>query len=170
YREVSTKVAHIAYQHHERVDGSGYPRQLDRKQIIEYAKIAAVADTFDHVITHRSFNPGYATTECLNILRKLGNICFDTEVVEAFAENVAVYPIGCLLKLNTGHIAVVTSATRINSTRPMIYLISDQNGMLIRPPYAIDMQKSKEVSIVKRLNIDETENIRSLIAAQQKLN
>lgn len=170
YREVPTIVAHIAYQHHERVDGSGYPRQLDRKQIIEYAKIASIADTFDNVITRKEFFKGYTTSQALEVLRKLGNNYFDTEVVEAFAANVAVYPVGCLLSLNTGYIAVVTSATKINSTRPMIYVICDQKGKLIQPPYPIDLQKTNEVSIVRRLNYEETDSIRSVFTAQQRMN
>ncbi|MDD2619867.1 MAG: HD domain-containing protein [Syntrophomonadaceae bacterium] len=170
YREVSTKVAHIAYQHHERFDGSGYPRQLNRKQILEYAKIAAIADAFDNVISDTSSRQGYSANDALTVLRKLGNTYFDPEMIEAFASNVAIYPVGCLLSLNTGHIAVVTSATKINSTRPMVYLICDKEGQLIKPPYAIDLQQCNEVSIIRRLSNQETEVIRTKFACQQKLN
>ncbi|MDD3270289.1 MAG: HD domain-containing protein [Syntrophomonadaceae bacterium] len=170
YREVSTKVAHIAYQHHERIDGSGYPRQLNRKQILDYAKIAAIADTFDNVVSNKYAGHSYSVSDALTVLRKLGSSYFDPEMIEAFASNVAIYPIGCLLSLNTGHIAVVTSATKINSTRPMVHLICDQEGKLIKPPHPIDLQKCNEVSIVRRLSNQETEAIRSKIAAQQILN
>lgn len=170
YREVSTKVAHIAFQHHERFDGSGFPRQLDRKQILEYAKIAAIADTFDNITSNEYAGHSYSASEALTVLRKLGNTYFDPEIVEAFASNVAIYPIGCLLILNTGHIAVVTSATKINSTRPIIHLICDQEGRLIKPPQPIDLQKNNEVRIVRRLSNQETDVIRLKIMARQNLN
>ncbi len=170
YREVSTKVAHIAFQHHEKVDGSGYPRQLNHKQILDYAKIAAIADTFDNVTSNKYVGHSYSASEALTVLRKLGNTYFDLEIIEAFATNVAIYPIGCLLSLNTGHIAVVTSASKINSTRPIIHLVCDQEGQLIKPPQPIDLQKSNEVSIVRRLNNQETDVIRFKITAQQNLN
>lgn len=170
YREVSTKVSHIAYQHHEKIDGSGYPRQLDRKQILEYAKIAAIADTFDNIVSNTSSRHAYTANEALTVLRKLGNVYFDPEIIEAFAENVAIYPVGCLLSLNTGHIAVVTSATKINSTHPMVHLICDKDGLLIKPPYPIDLQKCNEVGIVRRLSNQETEAIRARFVSQQYMN
>lgn len=167
YREVPTKVAHIAYQHHERVDGSGYPRMLERKQILEYALIVAVADTFDAVVSDRPFRKGYSTTEALIILRKLSNSYYDPEIVEAFASNIAIYPVGCLLSLNTGHIALVTSVTRISSTRPTVHVICDRNYNLIHPPFEIDLQKTTEISILKRLSNEETDIVRSKIYMQK---
>lgn len=165
YREVSPKAAHIAYQHHERVDGTGYPRQLRDSQIVDYAKIVAVVDTFDAITSDRPHRHGYSTTDAVIVLKKLSNSYFDPEMVEAFTSNVALFPIGSLLSLNTGHIAVVTSVDRINSTQPVISVICDQKGDLVKP-VEIDLRKTKEVSIVKRLNNQETDAIRVKIDSQ----
>ncbi|MEQ8176418.1 MAG: HD domain-containing phosphohydrolase, partial [Syntrophomonadaceae bacterium] len=70
YREVSTMSAHIAYQHHERISGTGYPRQLEGRQIIEFAKIVAVADTFDALISDRPYRKGYSSAEAVTVLNK----------------------------------------------------------------------------------------------------
>ncbi|MDD3363928.1 MAG: HD-GYP domain-containing protein [Syntrophomonas sp.] len=167
FREIPTRVTHIAYQHHEKVDGTGYPRQLDRKTILEYAQITAVADTFDAVVADRPFRKGYSTTDGMIILRKLVNTFFDPEIVEAFATNIAMYPVGSLISLNTGHIALVTSATKINSSRPRVNVVCDSNFNLIYPNFEIDLQKTNEVSIVKRLNNEETDMIRCQLSVQK---
>ncbi|HWP97546.1 MAG TPA: HD-GYP domain-containing protein, partial [Syntrophomonadaceae bacterium] len=131
YREVSTTSAHIAYQHHERMSGTGYPRRLDGKQILEYARIVTVVDTFDAVISDRPFRNGYSVNEAMTILTKLSDNYFDPQVLEAFTTNVAVYPVGTLLMLNTGHLAVVTSVSKTNASQPVVHVISDQQGNFV---------------------------------------
>lgn len=159
-REISTLSAHIAYQHHERIDGKGYPRGLEGKQILDYAKIVAVTDTFDAVISDRPHRTGCTTTEAMIIIKKLSGTHFDPVFVEAFASNVALYPMGSLLKLDTGHLAVVTSVNRFNSDRPRISVICNQAGELIKPVYELDLAETPEISVVRRLSYEETQLIR----------
>ncbi|WP_054697739.1 HD-GYP domain-containing protein [Syntrophomonas palmitatica] len=166
YREISTPAAHIAYQHHERFDGAGYPRQLSKKQIIEYAKIAAVADTFDAVVSDRPYRKGYSTTDGLIVVKKLVSSYFDPDIVEAFAANIAMYPVGCLLELSNDKIAVVISATKANASRPVVYVICDKERNLVQPFYGIDLMQNRDVRIIKRLDKEETESIRSVMRTQ----
>lgn len=163
YREVSTLSAHVAYQHHEHVDGSGYPREISEHHILEFGKIAAIADTFDAIISDRPYRKGYSTTEGVLILRKLSGSYFDPNIVEAFVANVALYPAGCLVSLNTGHIAVVTSITKSHPNSPTILVICDPSGKFITPPFEIDLKNSNEVRITKRLTTEETEAVRARI-------
>lgn len=167
-REIPTTAAHIAYQHHEQLDGMGYPRHLSRKQILEYAKIAAIADTFDAIVSDRPYRKGYSMTEGVLVLKKLANTHFDPEIVEAFSSNVAIYPVGSLLHLNTGHIAVVTSITKLNSTRPVIHVVGDQRGRLLQQPFEIDLMKTNDVKIVRRLTDKETDTIRKLLSSSSQ--
>jgi len=167
YREVPTKVAHIAYQHHERFDGSGYPRKLDKKQILEYASIVAVADVFDAIVSDRPFRRGYSSTDAMLIIRRLVNTYFDSEVVEAFATNIAMYPIGCLVSLNSGHIAVVTSVSKINSLSPVVYVTLDHDLNFIEKPFQLNLQEIKGFKIQRRLSYEETEVVRAKIAGQK---
>lgn len=170
YREVPPKVAHIAYQHHERFDGSGYPRKLDKKQILEYASIVAVADVFDAIITDRPSRRGYSSTDALLIIKELANTYFAPEVVEAFATNIAMYPIGCLVSLSTGHIAVVTEASRMNSLSPEVYVTLDRELNFIKRPFQIKLQETKGIKIKRRLSYEETEVIRARIADRKAKN
>lgn len=166
YREVSITTAHIAYQHHERIDGHGYPRQLDGRHILEYARIVAVADTFAALISDRPYRNGYTSTEALVVLEKLASSYFDLSIVEAFAANVAIYPIGSVVQLDYGHLALVTSVTRVNSMRPVVHIISDSKGMLLNKTLVVDLSKNAEPNIVKRLNDEELDDLRSRIKAQ----
>lgn len=159
YHELSTTATHIAYQHHERVDGSGYPRGLRSKEIVEYAKITAVADTFDAVISDHPYRKAYSTTDGLTVLKGLQNTYFDLDIVDAFTSNIAVYPMGSLIRLNDGHIAVVTSANRFNMTRPIIEIMTDEHGNPLKTNLTIDMQQSSKVKISGRLNKQETADI-----------
>lgn len=160
HREISAMAAHVAYQHHERVDGNGFPRGLEGKNIHDYAKIVAVADIFDAVISDRPHRTGCTTTDALIVVKKLAGTHLDPAFVEAFASNVALYPIGSLIKLNTGHTAVVTSVNRFNSDRPIISLICNQAGAMIKPALDVDLSQTPELSVVRRLGYEETELIR----------
>ncbi|MGE5418459.1 MAG: HD-GYP domain-containing protein [Acidobacteriota bacterium] len=167
YREVSTLSAHVAYQHHEHVDGSGYPREISENHILDFGKIAAIADTFDAVISDRPYRKGYSTTEGVLVLRKLAGTYFDPNVVEAFVSNVALYPAGCLVSLNTGHIGVVTSITKTHPNSPTLLIICDPSGNFVKPPYEIDLRKTNEVKIAKRLSTEETEAVRTRITGSK---
>lgn len=165
YQEVSATTAHVAYQHHERVDGSGYPRQLDGRQILEYARIVAVADTFAALISDRPYRNGYTSTEAVSIMGKLSNSYFDPIILEAFTSNVAIYPVGSILLLNSGNLALVTSVTKTNSTRPIVHVISDSKGNLLSQALELDLNKNHNLNIVRRLNNQELDLLRSRINA-----
>ncbi|MGE5389465.1 MAG: HD-GYP domain-containing protein [Deltaproteobacteria bacterium] len=167
YREISTTAAHIAYQHHERVDGLGYPRQLTKRQIVEYARIAAVADTFDEIISDHPYRRGYTVPEGLTVLRRLTRSHFDGDVVEAFALNIAIYPVGSLLKLNNGLTAVVTSVNRWNQYRPLVQVIADARGVLLESNYPLDLARVREAQIVRRLSESEAQEIKDNIAGRR---
>lgn len=159
YRELSTTSAHIAYQHHERVDGSGYPRGLRDKEIVEYAKIAAVADTFDAVISDHPYRKAYCITDGLTVLKGLQNSFFDAEIVDAFISNIAFYPIGSLIRLVDGRIAVVIAANRFNMTRPVIEIMTDDHGNPLKTNLTVDLQQNSKVKISGGLNRQEVADV-----------
>lgn len=169
YREVSTMSAHIAYQHHERISGTGYPRQLEGRQIIEFAKVVAVADTFDAVISDRPYRKGYSNAEAVTVLEKLANDYFDPEVVEAMVSNVAVYPVGSILALNTGQLAVVTGVTRSNRERPLIHIITDDKGYLINNPIKVDLKMTDKIVIKRRLSQEEVAQFKTNMQSRSLL-
>lgn len=125
--DLSLLAAHVAYQHHECYDGSGYPRQLKGNEIHEYARITAIANTYDVLVSGaggKQLLP-YQTIEY--IIAQAGR-AFDPRLVRLFATNIAVYPLGSLVRLNTGQKGFVIQIPKNYPTRPVIRVIMDAGG------------------------------------------
>ncbi|HEX2953287.1 MAG TPA: HD-GYP domain-containing protein [Bacillota bacterium] len=103
--------AHVAFQHHEREDGSGYPRGLHSSEIHRFAKVVAVADSYDAMTTARVYKEAMmnhlAIEELVNHTDK-----YHSGVVNSFCKAVAIYPIGSVLRLNTRENVVVVNVTK----------------------------------------------------------
>ncbi len=118
---LSTGARMIAYQMHERCNGSGYPRKRRKEQIHHLARIAAVADTFVAMISPRPYRPAYVPYHALEeIIRATRSKQFDAEVVRALLETVSLFPIGSFVKLNDGRVGEVIRANGKQYTRPII--------------------------------------------------
>ncbi|USG67317.1 HD-GYP domain-containing protein [Brevibacillus ruminantium] len=144
---ISLLSAHCALQHHERYDGTGYPRQLKDKQIHEYAQIVAIADVFDALISPRPFRTGYSPSEATELLFAVGNSMFDLDLVKLFLQHVAVYPIASTVQLNTGHIGVVSEVNPLAVNRPIVRILREPDGSPVASPYELDLYHKDCMSI-----------------------
>lgn len=145
--DISLISAHCAFQHHERYDGTGYPRGLKGKDIAEYAHIIAIADVYDALTADNTFRPAVSVYEALSIILKAGGTYFDQEIVNRFAENIAVYPIGSVVRLNNNEIGVVVDLSKEYKTRPIIRIFTDQNNRQINQLIEIDLSKNPRLYI-----------------------
>ena len=145
--DISLMSAHCAFQHHERFDGSGYPRGLKGKEIAEYAHIVAIADVYDALTADNTYRPAVPVYEALSIILKAGGTYFDEEIVNRFAENIAVYPIGSVVRLNTNEIGVVVDLSKEYKTRPVIRIIIDRNKRQVNHLMEIDLSKNPRLYI-----------------------
>lgn len=137
-------VAHCAFQHHERLDGSGYPRGIKEQDIHDYAKIIAVADVFDAVTSNRVYRPAMLPHEGLEMLYAGVERQFQTKIIKAFHKSVAIYPNGITVELNDGRKGVVVQQNVSLSDRPIVRVL-EENGCKISP-YEINLEK--ELSVV----------------------
>ncbi|MGE5623754.1 MAG: HD-GYP domain-containing protein, partial [Methanocella sp.] len=110
--QISPLAAHIAFQHHERCNGSGYPRGLDASGTITFAKLTAVADSFDAMTSNRVYRRAMLPERAAAILLQETPAKYEPEFVKTLAKLVAPYPIGCRVLLDTGERGDVASATR----------------------------------------------------------
>lgn len=140
-------VAHCAFQHHERLDGSGYPRGIQGNDIHPYAKIIAVADVFDAVTTNRVYRSSKLPHEALEILYGGSGSLFDQKCVETFRKNVALYPNGLHVTLSDGRKGIVARQNSHISDRPIIRIFEENNHPL-KEKYDVDLSKELNVVIV----------------------
>ena len=103
-RELSIVSAHVAYQHHEMFDGTGYPRKIKENQIIEYAQICSVANDYDNMISKEDMPPHEALEQIMAFTDKK----YSHKVVLAFTNGIISYPPGTHIQLNNGRFGIVT--------------------------------------------------------------
>lgn len=145
--EVNITVAHVAFQHHERYDGKGFPRNLKGEQIHLYGAITAIANYYDKLISPQDMKNKMYPYQALERLMAQSNKMFHPELVKAFIHNIAPYPIGSLVRLNTGSYGVVISLNANYPTRPIIKLVTDRFGGLLDKFPEIDLLKEKTLFI-----------------------
>lgn len=148
YEEISALSAHVAYQHHERLNGTGYPRGLKGTEIHEFARLVAICDSFDAMTTDRIYKPGITPSKALQTLESLENFQFDAELVNAFMENIALYPVGSMVVLSTGEKGIVVDVHRNARNRPIVRVVLDKQGRRLADFVEIDLNKEHALSIV----------------------
>lgn len=126
-REYSLLSAHVAFQHHERVDGTGQPRGISGDEIHLYAKIVAVANTYDNLLTDLSEGRPMQPHEALERLHALSGTALDSQVLFEFMRIVSVYPNGISVRLSNNRTGVVVGQHRGLPGRPVVRVI-DKDG------------------------------------------
>jgi len=139
--------AHCAYQHHERLDGSGYPRGLKKDEIHKYARLLAVADVFEALTSHRVHRRAMLPHLAIEILYSQSGTHFDQDYVESFRNTVAIYPIGVSVKLNTGETAIVAGYKPNMLTRPIVRIIKDPSDNPLLHYHEVDLSKNLSLMI-----------------------
>lgn len=146
HTDLPTVVAHCAYQHHERLDGSGYPRKLVGNEIHTYAKVIGVADVFDAVTTNRVYRKAMLPHEGLEILYAQATDKFDIKIVEAFKKSIVIYPNGITVELSDGRKGVVVRQNQHLYDRPIIRIMDvDDTGN--SEYYDLDLSKALNIMI-----------------------
>lgn len=130
---------HITVQHHERLDGGGYPRSLCAEQIELVAKIAAIADVYDALTAERCYHQAMRPTEVLRRLLEWSGSGFDRELVHQFVRCVGIYPVGSAVQLESGLIGVVAESNEQDSLRPLIVVFRDGKRDCEVDPWRLDL-------------------------------
>ena len=122
---VDSNILTMIATHHERFDGSGYPHQLKGDEIPLIGRIAGIVDSYDAMISERTYAKPKSTYDAVRELKKLGGIAFPPELIELFIQAVGVFPTGTLVELNTGEVGVVIGQNRYRRLRPEVMIILD---------------------------------------------
>lgn len=122
-REFSLLSAHVAFQHHEHVDGTGVPRSLSADAIHPYAKIVAVANTYDNLVSgKKDARPMLPHEACERMMAMVGRE-LDKEVLIEFLKNISVYPNGSSVRLTNREVGVVVGQHRGLPSRPVVRVV-----------------------------------------------
>ncbi|MDN4492907.1 HD-GYP domain-containing protein [Ureibacillus aquaedulcis] len=145
---VSLLVAHCAFQHHERLDGSGYPRSLVDYEIHPYAKIIAVADVFDAVTSNRVYRKKMVPSQGIAIIEAGRGTMFDAKVVDALKKSVVHYPNGTILELTDGRRGVVANQNSEDSALPCLRIF-EEDHQILKTTYTLNLIEEPTVSVAK---------------------
>jgi len=124
-KDLNLIIAHIAFQHHEHMNGTGYPRHLKEGEIHPLAQIVAIADFYDKVTSDHSNVKRIMPYEACEILMGLAGVLFPLEMVRVFLRTIAAYPTGITVKLNTGEIGVVVDQNLSMPARPIVRVFDE---------------------------------------------
>lgn len=124
-KDLSLIVAHIAFQHHEHMNGTGYPRHLKEGEIHPLAQIVAIADLYDRFTSDHSGLKRIMPYEACEILMGLAGTLYPFEMVRLFLKNIAAYPTGITVRLNTGEIGVVVDQNLSMPARPIVRVFDE---------------------------------------------
>ncbi|MEA4884057.1 MAG: HD-GYP domain-containing protein [Clostridia bacterium] len=142
-RQIPLIPAHIALQHHERFDGSGYPRGLEDEAMLNLAKVTAVADSYNAMTSDRPYRRAMMPHQALPIIVREAGRSYNPDVVKAFTRVVAEYPLGSLVRLSDGSTACVSGATK------GIYQLTIASGP--REGESIQVSRDSELAIIERI-------------------
>ncbi len=152
---VSLLSAHVALQHHEKYDGSGYPRGLSGKEISEFARIVSVTAIYDNMVGVGIGGDGVLPHQAIERLTAYSGKWFDPDILQVFVRSIAIFPVGITVLLNTGETALVTNANKKFPSRPVVRVFRNRAGVNLNPPFEIDLARNPEYFIQKILKDDD---------------
>ena len=135
----------LASLHHERFDGSGYPRGLRGDAIALFGLIAGIVDAFDTLTAPPPFGENMSPANALSVIYKGRGKQFHAALVEQFIQCIGVFPVGSVVELNSGEIAVVIAQNMVRRLQPRIMVVKDAKGNPTIPYKMLDLIKEPKV-------------------------
>lgn len=134
-------VAQAAGMHHERYDGTGYPRGLKGDELGVLGAIAGIVDVFDALTIKRPYAEAMSPSNALNVLQKMRGTAFHPVLVEQFTRCIGFFPVGSAVELNSGEVGIVISQNMAKRLQPRVMVVRDAQGTLLRPQKLLDLAK-----------------------------
>ena len=140
-------IADLSLEHHEAFDGSGYPNQKREYEISEFARIALVCDSYTAMNEKRSWRTQFSPFEAIKIMLSKDVKRFDPQILRNFVGVVLFYPIGSLVRLNTGLIGMVIGCKEGQIQQPFLRLLRQASGEPFQALKFLDLSKHDDLEI-----------------------
>ncbi len=150
---INKDVLEMGAYHHERIDGTGYPFKLAGHNIPIFARIAAIADCYDAMISQRPYAAAKTPAEAIKTLYDEKGKAFQPELVEEFIQAVGIYPAGSLVELSSGEVAIVVAEYRTRRLRPQVIVVLDENKEALIELKEVDLMEVTHTAKGKPLEI-----------------
>ncbi|HSN22233.1 MAG TPA: HD-GYP domain-containing protein [Usitatibacter sp.] len=126
-------------QHHERMNGSGYPKGLMGDEIGVIGRMAGIVDCFAALTNHRPYAAAVSSYEALRSIASWGGDFFHEPLVQQFVSSVGVFPVGSLIELSTGEVAVVVSHNKLRRLKPRVLVVTGPDKTPVAHPAMVDL-------------------------------
>jgi HD-GYP domain-containing protein (c-di-GMP phosphodiesterase class II) len=150
---IGPKGLEVILEHHLRYDRKGYPKLDGGKEQGFFGMIAQVADTYDAITTARVYQNAFEPTRAVARMQSLAGTVFDPKLLDAFIRLVGIYPVGTLVRVSSGELAVVMKPNPTDSSRPMVRVLFDETGRRVDPALDVDTAERDPASGQFRRNI-----------------
>ncbi|NEZ47202.1 HD-GYP domain-containing protein [Clostridium niameyense] len=144
---ISNNIIKIVEQHHERIDGNGYPYGLKGSQICKNAKIVCICDVYDAVSNDRCYRKKFTPNDAYELILSGSGVMFDEELVRNFKNTFAIYPLGCRVKLSNGETGYVIRQNRGLPDRPVVRIFYDSLNKSNNSYYEMDLLNNPNIVI-----------------------
>jgi HD-GYP domain-containing protein (c-di-GMP phosphodiesterase class II) len=139
--DVSAHTLSVVAEHHERLNGTGYPNRLTGDQISLGGKLGAIIDVYDALTSDRIYHTALNPVQALKEIYTQRQILFDEGLLEQFIKFMGIYPPGTLVRLESGFLAIVIESGRENILQPVVRLVYDLNKSMPIVPRNLDLSK-----------------------------
>lgn len=140
-KTASAIVLDVCLHHHEKIDGSGYPDRLPGDRISLFAKMGAVCDVYDAITSNRPYKAGWDPAESIRKMTEWSQGHFDERVFQAFIKSIGIYPVGSLVKLGSGRLAVVIEQSEKSLLAPRVKVFFSTKAQTYIVPEVIDLSR-----------------------------
>jgi putative nucleotidyltransferase with HDIG domain len=125
----------VAFEHHMRIDGSGYPFGAKRDGLNLGTSLCGIADVYDAMRSQRAYQQAFPTDRIIAVLKRNDGTQFDQHLVRRFVQLLGIYPAGTLVRLTSGEVAVVTQVHAPDPHRPRVRIVFNKEGTRLDLPY-----------------------------------
>lgn len=150
---LSPNIRHGINQHHERMDGSGYPRGLAGAEISIFGRMAAIADSFAAMTSVRPYGEVRSSFDAMRELFRMAEGQLHAPLVEEFVQAMGIFPVGSLIQLNTGEVAIVLEHNKVRRLSPKVLLLTRADKSLLEKPMLFDLMRQDLVDEDARIYI-----------------